>query len=229
MALYAIADLHLSSGDKPMDVFGSHWENHFSRICEAWRERITQDDVVLLPGDLSWAMYLEEAQAHIAQVAVLPGRKVLLRGNHDYWWSAIGRLRKALPPGMYAVQNDALRVDGLRICGTRGWLLPSEGTSADDRRIFERELLRLEMSLKSADALGRDEPLVAMLHFPPCTPAEPDTAVTALLEQYAVSHVVYGHLHGPSTRNAFTGVHHGVSYHLVSCDHLGFAPLLITL
>ncbi|MBQ4085547.1 MAG: metallophosphoesterase [Clostridia bacterium] len=220
--IFSIADLHLSGGDKPMDVFGSHWENHFERIRTSWLESAGADDIVLLPGDLSWAMRLEDAQDHLHEIGSLPGRKVILRGNHDYWWSAIGKVRAALPEGMYAVQNDALLLDGTLICGSRGWLLPGADCSADDKKIFERELIRLEMSLKKARALSAEAPLIVMLHFPPLTVAEPDTAVTALLEQYAPQHVVYGHLHGPATRAAFTGEHNGIEYHLVSCDALGF-------
>lgn len=220
--LFSIADLHLSGGDKPMDVFGSHWERHFERISEDWNKEVGAEDLVLLPGDISWAMRLEDAREHLAQIAQLPGQKVLLRGNHDYWWSAIGRVRSALPKGISAIQNDALLIDGLLICGTRGWVLPGLDASAEDRKIYERELLRLEMSLKKARALSQSAPLIAMMHFPPLTPVESDTAFTSLLEAYGAQHVVYGHLHGPAIKNAFTGMHNGVSYHLVSCDALGF-------
>lgn len=222
MAVFAIADLHLSSGDKPMDVFGSHWENHFERISRSWRESVGQDDVVLLPGDISWAMKLDDACEHLEAIGRLPGQKVLLRGNHDYWWSAIGRVRAALPPGMYAVQNDAMTLGGVRICGTRGWVMPGEDTSADDRRIYEREIIRLEMSLKRAQALACDGPLIVMTHFPPLSVAEPDTAFTRLMEQYGVQKAIYGHLHGPATRCAFNGEHNGIDYRLVSCDALDF-------
>lgn len=205
-----------------MDVFGSHWENHFERIRASWLETAGADDIVLLPGDISWAMRLEDAQEHLDLIGELPGKKILLRGNHDYWWSAIGRVRSALPEKMYAVQNDALLLDGVLVCGTRGWLLPGDDTSADDRKIYERELLRLEMSLKKARAISADAPLVVMMHFPPLTAAEPDTAFTALIERFGAQHAVYGHLHGPATKTAFNGEHNGVTYHLVSCDGLGF-------
>ena len=113
MALFAISDLHLPAREKPMDVFGAHWENHFERIREDWLQRVGAEDVVLLPGDLTWAMRLEDAMEDIARVGELPGRKIILRGNHDYWWSAIGRVRRALPEGMYALQNDAMELDGV--------------------------------------------------------------------------------------------------------------------
>ena len=205
-----------------MDVFGSHWENHFERIRADWIETVGADDIVLLPGDISWAMHLEEARAHLGQIGELPGKKILLRGNHDYWWSAIGRVRSALPENMYAIQNDAMLIDGVLICGTRGWLLPGDDMGADDRKIYERELIRLEMSLKKARALSADAPLVVMTHFPPLTVAEPDTSPARLIESFGARYALYGHLHGPATRTAFNGEHNGVEYHLVSCDGLGF-------
>ena len=220
--IFSIADLHLSDGDKPMDVFGAHWENHFERISADWRERVRPEDIVLLPGDLSWAMRLEEAAPQLAMIGELPGRKILLRGNHDYWWSAIGRVRAVLPEGMFALQNDALLLEDWVFCGTRGWILPGEDTPAADRRIYERELLRLEMSLKAAQALAEGRPIIAMLHYPPLTAAEPDSAPARLLSRYGVAHAVYGHLHGAALKTAFAGEHGGVVYHQVSCDGLGF-------
>ena len=205
-----------------MDVFGSHWENHFERIRADWMEKVGADDIVLLPGDISWAMHLEEARAHLAKIGELPGKKILLRGNHDYWWSAIGRVRSALPENMFAIQNDAMLIGGVLVCGTRGWLLPSDDMGADDRKIYERELIRLEMSLKKARALSADAPLVVMTHFPPLTVAEPDTEPARLIESFGAQYALYGHLHGPATRTAFNGEHNGVSYRLVSCDGLGF-------
>ena len=222
MTIYAIADLHLSDGDKPMDVFGPHWSGHFARIREDWLERVAPEDVVLLPGDLSWAMQLEGALPHIRQVAELPGRKILLKGNHDYWWSGIGRLRALLPEGMYAVQNDCVKLDGVLFAGSRGWLLPGEDTSGEDERIFARELQRLELSLASARRLSETAPLIGMAHYPPLTPARLDAEPARLFAAHGVSHVVYGHLHGPALAHAFRGVSGGITYHQVSCDGLGF-------
>ena len=171
MALFAISDLHLPAREKPMDVFGAHWENHFERIREDWLRRVGEEDVVLLPGDLTWAMRLEDAMEDIARVGELPGRKIILRGNHDYWWSAIGRVRRALPEGMYALQNDAMELDGVLYAGSRGWTLPPYAQDADDQRIYARERLRLEMSLKHARSLSPDAPLAVMTHYPPLTEA----------------------------------------------------------
>ncbi len=229
MAIYAIADLHLPGGDiKPMDVFGAHWADHFERISENWRSRVTEEDIVLLPGDLSWAMSLADAKPDLNAIGELPGRKVILRGNHDYWWSGIGRVRDALPEGMYAVQNDCLYLDDTLICGTRGWTLPGEQTNSDDMKIYQRELLRLNMTLTQARRLSKDKPIVCMMHFPPLTDSVRDTEFVDLLEQYGVADVVYGHLHGAGLKIAFKGEHRGIRFHLVSCDGLGFKLYRLT-
>ena len=171
MAVFAISDLHLPARQKPMDIFGVHWEHHFERIAQDWRARVGQADIVLLPGDLSWAMHLEEALEDLGRIAELPGRKLILRGNHDYWWSAIGRVRRALPEGMYAIQNDVIAMDGMLFAGSRGWTIPMAGTDEGDVRIYNRERMRLEMSLRAARARDASAPLIAMMHYPPLTEA----------------------------------------------------------
>ena len=220
MTIFAISDLHLPAREKPMDIFGAQWENHFERIAGDWRERVGQDDIVLLPGDLTWAMRLEDALEDLARVGALPGRKLILRGNHDYWWSAIGQVRRALPEGMYAVQNDALELSGVLFAGSRGWTLPAADTSADDERIYNRERQRLELSLKAARRISEDMPLCVMMHYPPFSPA--CAGYSDLLTQYGADHCVYGHLHGAGLALAFNGEKNGVMYHQVSCDGLGF-------
>src|SRR5690625_5152265 len=150
--IFAIGDLHLPGNqEKPMDIFGSGWTNHPDRIRKAWSENVSEDDWVLMPGDLSWAMTLEEAADDLAYLGKLPGTTVIIRGNHDYWWSAIGKVRSALPPRVFALQNDHILLpDGSALCGTRGWDLPARAGDPHDVKIFERELQRLELSLESA-------------------------------------------------------------------------------
>lgn len=223
MKIFAIADLHLSNDEsKPMDIFGAQWENHFARIREDWLSKVSEEDIVLLPGDLSWEMKLEAAVSDIRRVAALPGRKVLIRGNHDYWWSSIGRVRENLPAGMYAIQNDAVTIDGYTFCGTRGWVLPGEDSDEDDERIRLRELGRLRLSVDSALRIAGNGPIICLLHYPPLLEAMRDTDVTALIEQTPIREVVYGHLHGNALKGAFRGVHNGVNYHQVSIDGIGF-------
>ena len=222
MAVFAIGDLHLPGGDdKPMNVFGPQWEGHFERIRADWRARVGAEDVVLIPGDISWAMQVEQALPDLRAIAELPGRKVLLRGNHDYWWCGISRLRELLPEGMYAVQNDALLLGDVAVCGTRGWTLPAPGGSPEDEKIYSRELQRMEMSLERAEKLRRGR-LIVMCHYPPLGGGGAETRLSRLLEKYRPDDVVYGHLHGASLRGAVTGCIHGIRYHCVSCDGLDF-------
>ena len=222
MDIYAIGDLHLQGGaDKPMNVFGPQWEGHFDRIRRDWRDKVRQDDVVLLPGDISWAMQTEDAMEDLRSIGELPGRKILLRGNHDYWWCGISRLRDLLPEGMYAVQNDAMRLEDTAFCGTRGWTLPGPNCAPEDEKIYRRELLRMEMSLDRAMKLGAAR-LVVLCHYPPLGEGAAETPLSALLEKYPVDDVVYGHLHGPSLRSAVNCVYRGIRYHCVSCDGLDF-------
>ena len=228
MNVFAIGDLHLPGGNaKPMDIFGPHWENHFEQIRADWRMRVSESDLVLIPGDISWAMYLQEALEDLKAIAALPGKKVLLRGNHDYWWSAIGRVRTALPKQMYALQNDSLQFDNVLVCGARGWLCPDFGSvAAKDVHIYQRELIRLRLSLDHAVKRmqgAKHMRLIAMLHFPPLTEQVRESEVTRLLEAYPVQDVVYGHLHGAGLAGAFTGLQNGIRYHQVSCDYLRFA------
>ena len=164
MAIYAIGDLHLPGGDdKPMNVFGDHWSGHFERICQDWISRVRDEDTVLIPGDISWAMQLDDALPDLESIGRLPGTKVLLRGNHDYWWSGISRLRDVLPKGMFAIQNDAMKIGDTAVCGTRGWTLPGGSTAPEDEKIYRRELQRMEMSLDRAMKLGAER-LVVMCH-----------------------------------------------------------------
>ena len=221
MRIFAISDLHLPARRKPMDIFGPHWENHFDRIRDSWLSQVTEEDVVLLPGDFTWAMRLDEAMEDIGKVGVLPGRTILLRGNHDYWWSGIGQVRRALPEGMYALQNDAMEMKGIVFAGSRGWTLPgSEAATGEDLKIYQRERLRLEMSLKAARRLGEEKPLIVMMHYPPFSTA--CEGFSDLLSQYGVDKCVYGHLHGAGLQAAFNGVKNGVTYYQVSCDGLNF-------
>ena len=204
-----------------MDIFGPHWTNHFERIREDWLEQVSENDIVLLPGDLTWAMHLEEAQEDLSRIAALPGRKLLLRGNHDYWWSSIGRVRRCLPEGTWALQNDSMMLEDMLFAGSRGWTIPGDpDCDSDDARIYRRERQRLEMSLKHARARSETAPLIVMMHYPPLS--ENQIGFSDLLAQYGAQDVVYGHLHGAGLAGAIEGEIGGVRYHQVSCDGLEF-------
>ena len=227
MRLFAIGDLHLSGGDdKPMDVFGPQWDRHFLRIRENWRQVVREEDTVLIPGDISWAMQLRDAQADLEEIARLPGRKILCKGNHDYWWNSVSQVRAALPEGMTALQHSAADLGDAVVCGTRGWMIPTKETplSEQDEKICRREAERLRLALEDATAQAGGRPLIVMTHYPPLLAGETDTVFTELMERFRVHTAVYGHLHGTGIQCGFTGEHHGVRYHLVSCDSIGFSP-----
>lgn len=223
MSIWAIGDLHLSGfAPKPMDVFGPHWLHHWDKIQEFWHRHIGKADTVLLAGDHSWAMRLAEAIIDLEQIATLPGKKILIRGNHDYWWDTVSKVNKAAPPGILAIQANFTAVGNWAICGTRGWLCPgTQPLSAQDTKIHLRELGRLELALSQAKSNGFTE-LIALLHYPPVNELHQSSGFTDLLAQYQVKHCIYGHLHDISAQNAYEGLHDGISYHLVACDHLDF-------
>lgn len=226
MRIYAIGDLHLSgNSEKPMDVFGAHWKDHKQKIETNWCETVDRDDIVLVPGDISWAMRIEDISDDLLWLSDLPGKKILLKGNHDYWWNSISKVRAALPKDIYAIQNDSVNIDGINFAGSRGWLLPgTQGFTEADNKIFMRELMRLRMSLNDADP---SEITVAMLHFPPFDEKGRATEVAKILAEFGVKKAVYGHLHAKACKYAFEGEWDGVEYILCSADYIGFSPKLI--
>ena len=232
MRLFAIGDLHLSGGDdKPMDVFGPQWDRHFFRIQENWSKKVDPEDTVLIPGDISWAMQLKEAIPDLRAIGELPGRKVICKGNHDFWWNSLTRVRDALPPGMIALQHSAADLGDYVVCGTRGWVIPTAAAplSETDEKLYRREVQRLGMALAQAERLAGGRPIVVMMHYPPLTIGEQHTLFSELLEQYRVHTVVYGHLHGGGIGQGFNGMYRGIRYQLVSCDSIDFCPMEISL
>ena len=227
MRLFAIGDLHMSGGDdKPMDIFGPQWDRHFFHIRENWLNLVRDEDVVLVPGDISWAMQLQDAAEDLVEIGRLPGRKILCKGNHDYWWNSISRVRSVVPPSITVLQHSAADLKDFVVCGTRGWMIPTKDTplGAQDEKIYLREAERLRLALDAAAGMADGRPLIAMMHYPPLLEAETDTLFTSILEEYRVHTVVYGHLHGAGIQIGFNGEHNGIRYHLVSCDSIGFCP-----
>lgn len=226
MRLFAIGDPHLSGAQaKPMDVFGPRWAEHPGSFFAGWRRVVGEGDVVLIPGDISWAMRLEEALVDLEAIAELPGTKVLLRGNHDYWWPSLSRLRAALPERMLAVQNDAVRVGPYVVGGTRGWIAPgSPGFEAADLKIYQREVARLALSLQAMRRAGPGI-RVAMLHFPPTNPRGEPSGFTELLAEAELDALVFGHVHGDAA--VPLPELPGVAVHFVAADRIGFEPRLI--
>lgn len=230
MDIWAIGDLHLGfSTGKWMDRFGEHWKDHHLRIESAWRERITEEDIVLLPGDFSWAMRAAEVAVDFRWLAALPGRKVMVKGNHDYWWpGSRKKLEELLPEGVWAIKKRAVVVDGVPIVGVRGGdFLPREGDDpAEIDRALRRERRELLMSIEHLREIytGERAP-IAMFHYPPFRLGTQDSAFTRILEDAGCSHCVFGHLHSAGEWDrVFRSERGGVAYHLVSCDALDFVP-----
>lgn len=223
MKIFAISDLHLSTAvEKPMDIFGPGWEDHFQRICADWKEKVSDNDIVLIAGDISWGMYLDEAKPDLELIGKLSGKKIILRGNHDYWWKSITAVRNALPENMFAVQNDCLRFEDVLVCGSRGWTVPELSfKSEEDEKLYKRELIRLELSLQEMQKKREEKDfVVAMTHYPPFNSKMYDSEVTFLMEKYKVDCVVYGHLHGKNCRVELEYNRNGIKYLLTSCDQI---------
>lgn len=220
MKIYAISDLHLSSNcDKPMDIFGKGWDNYIENIKNDWEQKVLDDDLVILAGDFSWAMQTDDAMADFDVLKNLKGRKVLVRGNHDYWWKSIGKLRESVPEGFFLLQNDSVRFDDVIICGTRGWTIAADN-SEEDNKILLREIERMKLALASAQKKRTNgENLIVATHFPPFNPQRQNGVLTELFEQNNVNAVVYGHLHGKdNAQKPF--VRNNITYYLTSCDTL---------
>lgn len=232
MKIYAISDLHLSfMADKPMDVFGEKWENYEEKVKENSEKLVGPDDVLIIAGDLSWAMQIEEAGADFDFIKALPGKKIVVRGNHDYWWKSISGVRERLEEGdVFALQNDSVKIGDYIFLGTRGWVVPEPGRSLgeQDQKIYDRELIRLKMALDDAKKKQTSgEKLVAVLHFPPFNSALEESDFTKLLSEYGVTYCVYGHLHGKTKYSNYSPCFGGVKYFLSSCDKVNFSPLEI--
>ena len=229
MALYAIGDLHLCLGaPKPMDVFGGAWVGYMEKLKEGFSDVKPEDTVVLL-GDLSWALDLQGAEADFRWINEIPGRKIILKGNHDYWWSTAAKFQKFCAEqgftDLQILNNNCFEYDGWAICGTRGWFFEEEHSGEHDEKVFKRELIRLEASLKAAG----DLPKMVFLHYPPKYKGYECEPITALLKAYNVRRCFYGHLHGASHGLALEGNWDGIEYKLVAADRLGFQPYPVLL
>lgn len=227
MALYAIGDLHLCLGaPKPMDIFGGNWVGYMEKL-EQGIQVIGHEDTTILLGDLSWALDLASAEADFAWIDKIPGKKIILKGNHDYWWSTASKFYKFCQEKgfseQYILNNNHYEYDGWAICGTRGWFFEEERSGEHDEKVFRRELIRLEASLKSAG----DLPKLVFLHYPPRYKGYECREILDLLEKYEVRRCFYGHLHGPSHKLAMQGLWDGIDFQLTSADYLNFQPLRV--
>ncbi len=230
MNIFAISDLHLSFGSsKPMEIFGDKWVNHFDKIWSNWISLIKNDDYVLLCGDLSWGMNLKEAIDDLKWINSLPGKKIIIKGNHDFWWTGIKKLN-SLFPDIKFIQNNYFPIKDYAICGSRGFNIDkSENQSKEDHiKILKREQIRMELSLNSA-IKGGYKKIIYMMHYPPFTlneDAEHKNIFIDILSKYTIKKVIYGHIH--SNFDKFPNrVINNIEYYLTSCDYLNFIPLKI--
>lgn len=225
MKVFAISDLHLSGvKEKPMNIFGEVWEGHFEKISADWRAKVTDEDVVLIGGDTSWGMKLEEGMFDVARLAGLPGRKVFIRGNHDYWWSAITRVRTLAPDDtFFFLQNDCVKFENVIIAGSRGWTCPGSADYTEhDEKLYLREAERFRLAFCEVGKVREEgDMLIALIHYPPMGIRKEETLFTRLFDENKVDKVVFGHLHGAGffPLRCERG---NIEYYLTSCDKVNF-------
>lgn len=230
MAIFAISDLHLSTTcDKPMNVFSSKWDNYTDKMRENWNKIVSENDYVIIPGDISWATYLEDAVTDFEYIHSLNGKKLISKGNHDYWWTTLNKMNLFLNENGFdsisIMKNTAYMIGDTAICGTRGWIIPSSAVG-EDAKIFEREKQRLILSLEDASAMGAKN-IICALHYPPVSKESENSEFLDIMNAYGVKRCIYGHLHGISHASAPIGIFSGIKLQLVSCDYLNFIPMLI--
>lgn len=229
MSIFAIADTHLSLGtDKPMDIFNG-WQDYVTRLESNWRKLVCEKDTVVISGDVSWAMTLETALDDFRFLDSLPGQKLIIKGNHDFWWTTMRKMENWLSEnGMTSIRiihNNAFQAGSFAVCGSRGWFFDAENDP--DNKVLLREAGRLRRSIEAARSLGK-EPIV-FLHYPPLTTGMDCMEILNVLREEKIKRCYYGHLHGASTKNAFIGERYGVKFDLISADFLKFCPKLIEL
>ena len=232
MRVFAIGDLHLEGGSgKTMDRFGEHWHNHDVKIFEAWERLVTVDDLVLVLGDTSWAMRLEDAMPDLERVGRMKGHKLLLKGNHDYWWQSLAKLNRILDSSIEIVNGSSTIIDRVAVSGTRGWTCPNDSFFEErDLKIYEREVGRLKAALESLR--GREaeyDSLIVALHYPPTNDRHDASGFTELIDEFRADVCVYGHVHGEFIKTALTGLRGRTMYRLVSADAVNFSPSRIEL
>lgn len=223
MSLYAIGDLHFSTSvNKPMNIFGDNWDNHEIKIIDSWRLKVKPEDTVLVLGDTSWGINLEEAKSDLDIISELPGQKFFVKGNHDYWWTTVTNLNK-LYDNCKFMQTNSYEYGEYAICGGRGWICPNDVKfDSKDEQIYKREENRIRISLEAARKNGYEK-IIVVTHYPPTNDKLEESLFTRLYEEYKVEKVIYGHLHGrESFKMGLKGIRNGVEYILASCDYLNF-------
>ncbi|NLL81099.1 MAG: serine/threonine protein phosphatase [Tissierellia bacterium] len=221
--IYGIADLHFDfSKEKPMDIFGENWVNHEEKIINNWLNIVKEEDLIILPGDISWALKLDDAINDLNRIDNLPGNKVMIKGNHDYWWSSLSKLNNLNLESIFFLQNNSYIFNEFAIAGTRGWIAKdNEDFKANDEKIFHRELNRLRLSL---DSIGDEKRKIVLIHYPPFNTNLSPNEFVDLMKEYNVETCLYGHLHAEGHKFVVEGNMNGISFHCVSSDYIDFMP-----
>jgi hypothetical protein len=237
VAIYALADLHLalSNPEKSMDVFGSRWEGYIDRVRDNWINTVTDADTVLIPGDISWATYIDKAEEDFRFISELPGNKLLSRGNHDFWWTTMKKMEEYFETrgftNLQFIRTNVVEADGCLVSGTRGWMIESRDSieGSDNRKIYEREKMRIEMCLDKLNEADSDHAKthILMIHYPPITAKQEFTEFAQLMADGGVDICVYGHLHGKAHKKAFEGEFGGTKFICSSADYVEFCPVKI--
>ncbi len=230
MSIYAIGDLHLSfANPKPMNIFGNNWNNHEEKIKLDWISKVKEEDTVVLPGDFSWAMNLKDTKKDFEYINNLPGKKIMSKGNHEYWWTTVTNIKKFLKENNFSnidfLYNNSIEVEDKLICGTRGWNLNLESETSN--KIITREEIRLENSIQDAINKNLDKEIIVFMHYPPIIKQNLNTGFFKILKKYNIKRCYYAHLHGNSIKEALNGVYDGIEFKLVSADGLDFKLLKI--
>ncbi|MDR1774706.1 MAG: metallophosphoesterase [Clostridioides sp.] len=223
MSFYVIGDLHFSNGiDKPMDIFGDNWKNHQRKIIKNWKETVSDEDTVVLLGDTSWAMNLKEAKQDLELIDSLPGKKILIKGNHDYWWSTVKKMNQ-IYESMFFLHNNFYSYDDFAICGSRGWICPNDTKfDENDEKAYLREINRMKTSINLAKKAGFEK-IIMCIHYPPTNDKLENSEFTTLFEQENIAKVYYGHLHGEEYyKMGLKGIRNGIEYTLASSDYMDF-------
>ncbi len=236
MAIYTIGDLHLSfKNPKPMNIFGNNWDNHEEKVKQDWKSRVKPEDTVIHPGDFSWAMHLKDTLPDFEYLNCLPGKKIMLKGNHEYWWTTVTNMKNFLNEKGFNnidfLQNNSIKVEDKIICGTRGWAI-SETETENNKKVLKREVMRLELSIKDAIEKNKNYEnkleIIAFMHYPPIIKQDLNTEFIKILKKYNIKKCYYAHLHGKSIEDAIEGNVQEIEFKLVSSDALDFKLLKIT-
>ncbi|MFY9554549.1 MAG: metallophosphoesterase [Blastocatellia bacterium] len=232
MRVFAIGDLHLAGGTgKTMERFGEHWRHHDQKVFDAWDRIVCEDDLVVIAGDTSWAMKLEDALPDLERIGEMKGNKLLVKGNHDFWWQSRSKMSRLLPPSIKILQGESTIVSRVAVAGTRGWTCPNDSHFEEqDIKLYEREVWRLRAALSTLDNRDNEfDTLIVALHYPPTNAQHQPSGFTELIEKYVAQVCVYGHLHGDDINTALTGLNLKTNYYLVSADAVNFSPAEIAL